>query len=78
MPTHTAMKQILDFGFLRGGQGERVAEVVFDFWPLALLWLCPCVCVWLCCWMEVSVVGGGGACESRVARVLVQDYEDDK
>ena len=41
-----------------------------------------CVVVWLCCWMEVSVVGGGGggggACESGEARVLVQNYEDDK
>lgn len=48
MASHAFVEEVLDFCFLGGGEGEGVAEVVFDFGAgLLLLLVCHFGCLFL-------------------------------
>lgn len=45
MASHAFVEEVLDFCFLGGGEGEGVAEVVFDFGAGWLLLVCHFGCL---------------------------------
>jgi len=69
MASHAFVKEVLDFCFLGGGEGEGVAEVVFDFgagWLLLLsLLLRVCHFGYLVCFFA-GVYGGDSRFEIRL------------
>lgn len=60
MASHAFVEEVLDFSFLGGGEGEGVAEVVFDFgagWLLLSLLLRVCHFGYSVCFLA-GVYGG--------------------